>query len=332
MRLKEAPMELPRRHFLRLAAGAAALPTISRIARAQDYPARPVRIIVPFPPGGAADIVARLIGQRLAGRLGQPFIVENRPGAGTNIGTDLVARSQADGYTLLLVVTPSAINATLYDKLSFNFIRDITPVAGIIHSPFVMAINPLFPAKTVPEFIAYAKANPAKINMASAGVGSGPHVVGELFKMMAGVNMVHVSYRGDAPALTDLIGGQVQLYFSTLSASIQYVRTNQLRALAVTTATRSDALPNTPTVAHFLPGFEASFWAGVGAPRNTPAEIIDRLNNEINACLADRKMRAQLADLGSTPLVGSPADFGKLIVEETDKWGKVVKFAGMTPE
>jgi tripartite-type tricarboxylate transporter receptor subunit TctC len=325
-------MELPRRQFLHLAAGAVALPAVSRIARAQAYPARPVRIIVPFPPGGATDILARLIGQRLAGRLGQPFIVENRPGAGTNIGTEVAARSQADGYTLLLVVPPSAINATLYDKLNFNFIRDITPVAGIIRSPFVMAINPSFPAKTVPELIAYAKANPAKINMASAGIGSGPHVAGELFKMMAGVNMVHVSYRGDAPALTDLIGGQVQLYFSTLSGSIQYIRTNQLRALAVTTATRSDALPNTPTVADFVPGFEASFWAGVGAPRNTPAEIIDRLNNEINASLADPKMRAQLADLGSMPLVGSPADFGKLIVEETEKWGKVVTFAGMTPE
>jgi tripartite-type tricarboxylate transporter receptor subunit TctC len=325
-------MELPRRQFLHLAAGAVALPAVSRIARAQAYPARPVRIIVPFPPGGATDILARLIGQRLAGRLGQPFIVENRPGAGTNIGTEVAARSQADGYTLLLVVPPSAINATLYDKLNFNFIRDITPVAGIIRSPFVMAINPSFPAKTVPELIAYAKANPAKINMASAGIGSGPHVAGELFKMMAGVNMVHVSYRGDAPALTDLIGGQVQLYFSTLSGSIQYIRTNQLRALAVTTATRSDALPNTPTVADFVPGFEASFWAGVGAPRNTPAEIIDRLNNEINASLADPKMQAQLADLGSMPLVGSPADFGKLIVEETEKWGKVVKLAGMTPE
>jgi tripartite-type tricarboxylate transporter receptor subunit TctC len=325
-------MELPRRQFLHLAAGAVALPAVSRIARAQAYPARPVRIIAPFPPGGATDILARLIGQRLAGRLGQPFIVENRPGAGTNIGTEVAARSQADGYTLLLVVPPSAINATLYDKLNFNFIRDITPVAGIIRSPFVMAINPSFPAKTVPELIAYAKANPAKINMASAGIGSGPHVAGELFKMMAGVNMVHVSYRGDAPALTDLIGGQVQLYFSTLSGSIQYIRTNQLRALAVTTATRSDALPNTPTVADFVPGFEASFWAGVGAPRNTPAEIIDRLNNEINASLADPKMQAQLADLGSMPLVGSPADFGKLIVEETEKWGKVVKFAGMTPE
>jgi tripartite-type tricarboxylate transporter receptor subunit TctC len=325
-------MELSRRQFLHLAVGAVALPAVSRIARAQAYPARPVRIIVPFPPGGATDILARLIGQRLAGRLGQPFIVENRPGAGTNIGTEVAARSQADGYTLLLVVPPSAINATLYDKLNFNFIRDITPVAGIIRSPFVMAINPSFPAKTVPELIAYAKANPAKINMASAGIGSGPHVAGELFKMMAGVNMVHVSYRGDAPALTDLIGGQVQLYFSTLSGSIQYIRTNQLRALAVTTATRSDALPNTPTVADFVPGFEASFWAGVGAPRNTPAEIIDRLNNEINASLADPKMQAQLADLGSMPLVGSPADFGKLIVEETEKWGKVVKLAGMTPE
>ena len=324
-------MNLPRRTFLHLAAGAVALPAVSRTVWGQAYPTRPVRLIVPFPPAGATDVIARLIGQWLSGRLGQPFIIENRPGAGTNIGTEVVVRSPADGYTLLFVVPPSAINATLYEKLNFDFIRDIAPVAGVARSPFVLVVSPSFPAKIVPELIAYAKANPGKISMASAGIGSGPHVAGELFKMMAGADMVHVPYRGDAPALTDLIGGQVQLYFSTLLGSIEYIKTNQLRALAVTTATRSDALPGIPTVADFLPGFEASFWAGVGAPRNAPAEIIDKLNNEINAGLADPKIRAQLADLGGTPLAGSPPDFGKLIAQETEKWGKVVKFAGIKP-
>jgi tripartite-type tricarboxylate transporter receptor subunit TctC len=321
-------MKLRRRKFLQLVAGAVALPAVSRSAWGQVYPTRPVHLIVPFPPAGATDIVARLIGQWLSGRLGQPFIVENRPGAGTNIGTEAVVRSAADGHTLLLVVPPSAINATLYEKLNFNFIRDIAPVAGIISSPFVMAINPSLPAKTVPEFIAYARANPGKINMASAGIGSGPHVAGELFKMMTGVNLVHVSYRGDAPALTDLIGGQVQLYFSTLLGSIEYIKANQLRALAVTTVTRSEALPDIPTVADFVPGFEASFWAGVGVPRSTPAQIIDMLNKEINAGLADPRIRAQLANLGGIPLAGPPADFGKLIAQETEKWSKVVKFSG----
>jgi tripartite-type tricarboxylate transporter receptor subunit TctC len=330
--LKGIKMNLSRRKFLHLAAGAAALPTVSRPVWGQAYPTRPVRLVVPFPPAGATDIIARLIGQRLSARLGQPFIIENRPGAGTNIGTEVVVRSPADGYTLLFVVPPSAINATLYEKLNFNFIRDIAPVAGITRSPFVMEVSPSFPTKTVLEFIAYAKANPSKISMASAGIGSGPHVAGELFKMMAGVDMVHVPYRGDAPALTDLIGGQVQLYFGTLLGSTEYIKTNQLRALAVTTATRSDTLPDIPTVADFMPGFEASFWAGVGAPRNTPAAIIDKLNNEINSGLGDPRMRAQLTDLGGTPLVGSPTDFGKLIAQETEKWGRVVKFAGIKPD
>jgi tripartite-type tricarboxylate transporter receptor subunit TctC len=322
----------PRRKFLRLAAGAIALPTVSRSAWGQAYPTRSVRVVVPFPPAGATDIVARLIGQWLSGRVGQPVIIENRPGGGTNIGTEVVVRSAPDGHTLLLVVPPSAINATLYEKLNFNFIRDIAPVAGVIRSPFVMAVNSSLPAKTVPEFIAYAKANPGKINMASAGTGSGPHVAGELFKMMTDINLVHVSYRGDAPALTDLIGGQVQLYFSTLLGSIEYIKTNQLRALAVTTATRSEVLPDIPTVAEFVPGFEASFWAGIGAPRSTPAQITDKLNKEINAGLTDPKIRAQLADLGGTALAGSPAEFGKLIADETEKWGKVIKFAGIKAE
>ena len=321
-----------RRQFLHLAAGAAALPAVSRIARAQTYPTRPVRIIVGFPPGGAADIAARLMGQWLSERLGQPFVIENRPGAGSNIATEAVVRAPADGYTLLLVSTSNAINATLYDKLNFNFIRDIAPVAGIIRVPHVMEVNPSVPAKTVPEFIAYAKANPGKINMASAGIGAAPHVSGELFKMMTGVDMVHVPYRGAAPALTDLLGGQVQVMFDTMPSSIEYIRAGKLRALAVTTATRSEALPDIPTVGDFVPGYEASAWYGVGAPKNTPAEIVDKLNKEINAGLADPKMKARLADLGGTVLAGSPADFGKLIADETEKWAKVVKFAGIKPE
>jgi tripartite-type tricarboxylate transporter receptor subunit TctC len=325
-------MKLSRHQFLHLAAGAAALPAVPRIARAQAYPRRPVRIIVPTSAAGASDILARLIGQWLSERLGRSFIVDNRPGGGSNIGTEAVVRAPADGYTLLLVGAPAAINATLYDKLNFNFIRDIAPVASIMRVPNVMELNPSVPAKTVPEFIAYAKANPGKLNYASAGNGTTIHITGELFKMMTGVNMVHVPYRGSAPALTDMLGGQMQVMFDNLPSSIEYVRTGKLRALAVTGATRSPALPELPTVGEFLPGFEASGWYGVGAPRNTPAEIIDNLNKEINAGLADPKLKARLADLGGTVLAGSPTDFGKLIAEETEKWGKVVKFSGAKPE
>ena len=325
-------MKLPRRQFLHLAAGAAALPAVSRIARAQTYPSRPVRWIVPAPPGGPLDLVARLLGQWFSERLGQPFIIENRPGGGTNIGTETVARAPADGYTLLSVVTAAAINATLYDKLSFNFIRDIAPVASVIRVPLVMVVNPSLPARTVPEFIAYAKANPATINFASPGTGTAPHVGGELFKMMTGVNMLHVPYRGDAPAFTDLLGGQVQVYFPTTISSIEHIKTGRLRGLAVTTATRAEALPDLPTVGDFVPGYDASNWYGVGAPKNTPAEIVDKLNREINAALADPKMKAQLADLGGAVLAGSPADFGKLIADETEKWGKVIRAANIKPE
>jgi tripartite-type tricarboxylate transporter receptor subunit TctC len=325
-------MKLHRRRFLHLAAGAAALPAASRYAWAQTYPTRPVRWIVPYPPGGATDIQARLLGQRLSERLGQPFVVENRPGGGGNIGTEAVVRAPADGYTLLLVGPPHAINATLYDKLNFDFVRDIAPIAGIMSVPNVMVVNPSVPAKTVPEFITYTKANPGKINMASSGKGSSTHIAGELFKMMTGVDMVHVPYRGNAPALTDLLGGQVQVYFVTTPASIEYIRADTLRALAVTTATRSDALPDIPTVGDFVPGYEASAWYGVGVPKRTPVEIIDRLNTEINAALADPKIKAHLADLGGTPLVGSPADFARLIAAETEKWGKVVKFANIKPD
>ena len=325
-------MKLPRRRFLHLAAGAAALPAVSRIARAVDYPARPVRVIVPFAPAGDTDLVARLMGQWLSERLGQQFIIENRPGAGTNIGTEAVVRAPADGYTLLLASPPAAINATLYEKLNFNFIRDIAPVAGVIRAPFVMEINPSVPAKTVAEFIAYAKSNSGKISMASAGVGSGPHAAGELFKMMAGVNMVHVPYRGQGPALTDLLGGQVQLYFAGLPSSVQYVRAGQLRALAVTTGARSEALPDIPTLSDSLPGYEASFWGGFCAPQGTPVQIVEKLNSEINAALTDPKIKARLADLGATGFPGSSSDFAKFITAETEKWAKVVKFAGMKPE
>jgi tripartite-type tricarboxylate transporter receptor subunit TctC len=325
-------MKLPRRQFLRLAAGAAALPAVSHIARAQSYPARPVHLVVGFAAGSASDIAARLIGQWLSERLGQQFIVENRPGAGSNIATEAVVRAAPDGYTALQVTVSNAINATLYDNLNFNFIRDIAPVAGLIIVPNVMVVNPLVPAKTVPEFIAYAKSNPGKINMASAGNGTATHVAGELFNMMAGVNMVHVPYRGAPPALADLLGGQVQVYFATAAVSIEYIKAGKLRALAVTTAKRLEALPDIPTVAEFLPGFEASTWVGVGAPKNTLAEAIDKLNKEINAALADPKIKAQFADLGGTVLPGSPADFGKLIADETEKWAKVVKFSGAKPD
>jgi tripartite-type tricarboxylate transporter receptor subunit TctC len=321
-------MKPRRRQFLRLAAGAAALPAISRVANAQAYPTRPVRIIVGYPPGGGADIVARLVGQWSSERLGQPFIIENRPGAGSNIGTEAVVHAAPDGYTLLLAGTPNAINATIYE-LNFNFVRDIAPVAAIMRVPMVMLVNPSFPARTVPEFIAYAKANPGKLNMGSAGVGGIDHIAFELFKMMAGVNMIHVPYRGEAPALTDMLGGQVQVMFGSMPGTIEYIRSGKLRPLAMTTATRSEALPDIPTVGEFVPGFEASLWGGVGAPKNTPAEIIGKLNKEINAGLADPKLKARLADLGSTVLPGSPVDFGKLIAEETDKWGKVIRAANI---
>jgi len=325
-------MKLARRRFLHLAAGAAALPLVSRSAWAQNYPARPVRIVVGFAAGGPNDIIARLIGHWLTERLGQPFIIENRPGAATNIGTEAVVKSPPDGYTLLLAGSPNAINATLYDKLNFNFMRDIAPVATISRTTFVMVVNSSIKAKTVPEFIAYAKANPGKINMASSGTGSPSHVSGELFKMMAGVDMVHVPYRGGAPALTDLLGGQVQAYFSPMSGSIEYIRAGRVRALAVSTATRSEALPNIPTVGEFVPGYEASGWLGISAPKATPAETVDQLNKAVNAGLVDPKIQAQLADLGTPALAGSPADFGKLIAVETEKWAKVIRAANIKPD
>jgi tripartite-type tricarboxylate transporter receptor subunit TctC len=325
-------MKLPRRQFLQLAAHAAALPALSRLAWAQAYPARPVHIIVGFAAGGGVDITARLIGQWLSERLGQSFITENRPGAGGNIGTEVVVNAPADGYTLLLATVPNAVNATLYEKLNFNFIRDIAPVAGIIRVPQVVLVHPSVPADTVPELVAYAKANPGKVNMASAGNGSAPHMAGELFNVTAGVNMVHVPYRGQGPALTDLLGGQVQVLFATTPGTTEYVRTGKLRALAVTTASRAKVLPDLPTVADFLPGYEASQWYGVGVPKSTPAEIIDKLNKEINAALADPGMKARFADIGGEALAGSPADFGRLIAEETEKWAKVVRAANMKPE
>jgi tripartite-type tricarboxylate transporter receptor subunit TctC len=325
-------MKLPRRQFLHLAAGAAALPAVSRVARAQAYPTRPVRIVAPTAPGGAPDILARLIGPWLSGRLGQQFVVENRPGGGTNIGTEAVVRAPPDGYTLLLVSTAAAINATLYEKLNFNVVRDIAPVATITRQPMVMVVNPLFPAKTVPEFIAYAKANPGKINLGSPGIGTPGHVAGELFKMMAGIDLVHVPYRGGGPVMTDLLGGQVQVLFGSTSLTIEQIRAGKLRPLAVTTATRWEGLPDIPTVNDFVSGYEASAVSGLGAPKNTPAEIIDTLNKEINAALADPNMKARLADLGGTVLAGSPADFGKLIAEETEKWGKVIRAANIKPQ
>jgi tripartite-type tricarboxylate transporter receptor subunit TctC len=324
-------MTFPRRTFLQLAAGAAALPAVSRIARAQVYPSRPVRIIVGFPPGGISDISARHMGQWLSERLGQPFVIENRPGAGGNIATEAVVKAAPDGYALLLVDASAAPNATLYDNLNFNFIRDIAPVAGIVRIPAVMVVNPSVPANTLPEFIAYAKANPGKVNFASAGIGSPPHLAGEQFNMSAGVKMVHVPYRGGPPALTDLLRGQVQVMFTSLP-TIEYIRAGKLRPLAVAGATRSAALPDVPTVGDFLPGYEASTWNGVGAPKGTPAEIIDKLNREINAGLADPKMKERFADMGGTVLPGLPADFGKFVAEETEKWGKVIQTAGIKAE
>lgn len=320
-------MKLPRRRFLQMAAGAATLPAVSRVARAQAYPSRPVRYVVSSAAGGTQDILARLMGQWLSERLGQPFVIDDRPGAGTNIATEMVVRAEPDGYTLLSVAPANAINATLYDQLSFNFMRDIAPVAGLMREPYVMLVHPSVSATTVPEFIALAKANPGKFNMASAGRGTGTHVAGELFKMMTGVNLVHVPYRGGGPALTDMLTGQVQVYFSNLSPAIAYIRNERLRALAVTTATRSEALPNLPILEDFVPGYEASAWLGLGAPRDTSAAIIDKLNDGLNAGLADPKIKARLAHLGGTPLPGSPADFAKLIAAETEKWAKVIKFA-----
>jgi tripartite-type tricarboxylate transporter receptor subunit TctC len=325
-------MQLPRRRFLHLAAGAMAAFVLPRVARAQAYPMRPVRLISGFPAGGPNDILARLMGQWLSERLGQQFIIENRPGAGNNIATEAVVRAAPDGYTLLMVSTPNAINATLYEKLNFNFIRDIAPIAAIVQVPNLMVVHPSVPAKTVPEFIAYAKANPGKLTVASPGNGTSGHISGELFKVMTGVNMLHVPYRGGAPALTDLIGGQVQVLFSPMPSMIAYIRAGTLRALAVTAATRAEVLPNIPTVGEFVPGYEASTWFGVGAPKGTPAGIIDKLNNEINAGLADPKTRERLADEGGTVLPGSPAEFGKLIAEETEKWGKVVRAANIKAE
>jgi tripartite-type tricarboxylate transporter receptor subunit TctC len=325
-------MLLARRNLLRLAGATALAPAFSRIAGAQDYPTRPVRLIVGFPPGGGTDVAARLVGQWLSERLGQPVVIENRPGAGSNIATETVVHAAADGYTLLLVSAAHAINATLYERLNYNFLRDIAPVAGFMRAPNVMEINPSLSAKSVPEFIAYAKASPANINMASGGNGTSQHLSGELFKMMTGLNIVHVPYRGSAPALTDLIGGRVQVMFGEMPPSIEFIKAGKLRALAVTTVTRSEALPDLPSVSDFVPGYESSAWYGVGAPKNTPVEIVEKLSKEIKAALADPKMKARLASLGGTVLDGSPSEFGMLIADETEKWAKVVKFAGAKVE
>jgi len=322
-------MKLPRRNFLHLAAAAAALPAVSRIARAQAYPVRPVRIIVGFAAGGPGDIIARLIGQWLSERLGQPIIVENRPGAAGNIGTEIGVRAPPDGYTLLMALSVNAINAAIYDNLPFNFIRDTAPVASIASTPFVMEVNPSVPGKTIPEFIAYAKANPGKINMASAGIGTPHHVAGELFKMMAGVGMIHVPYRGEGLALPDLISGQVQVLFGAMPASLGYIRAGKLRALAVTTATRQGVLPDVPTVGEFLPGYEARGWFGIVVPKATPVEIVGKLNQEISAALADPNMKKRLTELGVVVFPGSPADFAKLIADDTEKWAKVVRAANI---
>jgi tripartite-type tricarboxylate transporter receptor subunit TctC len=321
-------MKFRRRKFLRLAAGAAVLPTLSRLAKAQGYPSRPIRLIIGYTPGGSADLTARLMGQWLSERLGQSFVVENRPGGGTNIATEAVVRAPPDGYTLLLAAPANAINATLYDKLNFNFLRDSEPVAGIIRFPNVVVVNPSVPVKSIPELIAYAKASPGKLNMASSGNGSTIHMSGELFKMLTGTDMVHVPYRGGAPALTDLIAGQVQVMFDNIPTCAEHVKSGKLRGLAVTSTTRSDVLPDLPTLADFLPGYEASAWYGFAAPKNTPAAIIEKLNKEINAVLADPVAKKRFTEIGAILLPGSAADFGKLLADETEKWGKVVKFSG----
>jgi tripartite-type tricarboxylate transporter receptor subunit TctC len=325
-------MKLLRRQFLQFTAGVLAAPAFPQFASALDYPTRPARIVAGFAAGGGVDITARLIGQWLGDHLGQNFIVENRTGAGGNIGTEAVVNAAPDGYTLLLATVPNAVNASLYEKLSFNFVRDIAPVGGVIRVPMVVLVNPAVPAQSLAEFISYAKANPGKVNMASAGSGSAPHMAGELFKMMTGVDMVHVPYRGQGPALTDLLGGQVQILFAAAPGTADYVKTGKLRALAVTTAARMQEMPDIPTVGDFVPGYEASQWYGFAAPKNTPAEIVDRLNKEINAAVADPGMLARLAAIGGQPIPGSPAEFGRLIAEETEKWGKVVRTAGIKPE
>jgi tripartite-type tricarboxylate transporter receptor subunit TctC len=321
-------MKPSRRRFLQLASGAIALPASLRLARAQTYPSRPVRLIIGYTPGGSADLTARLMGQWLSEKLGQSFVVENRPGASTNIATEAVLRAAPDGYTLLLVAPANAINATLYDKLNFNFIREVEPIAGLIRFPNVVVVNPSLPVKSIPELIAYAKANPGKLNMASSGNGSTIHMSGELFKMLTDINMVHVPYRGGAPALTDLIAGQVQVMFDNLPTCAEHVKSGKLRGLAVTSTTRSEVLPDLPTVADFLPGYEASAWYGIAAPKGTPAEIVDRLNRTINEILADPKVKAKFSEYGAILLPGSAADFGKLLADETEKWAKVVKFSG----
>jgi tripartite-type tricarboxylate transporter receptor subunit TctC len=325
-------MKFPRRQFLHFAAGAAALPAVSRIAKAQSYPSKPVRLIVGFAAGGGQDILARLIGQALSDRLGQPFVIENRPGAGSNIATEMVVNAVPDGHTLLMVGPANAINATLYEKLNFNFIRDIAPVAAVSIGPNVMKVHPSVSAKTVPEFIAFAKANPGKINMASGGNGASQHLSGELFKMLTGVNMVHVPYRGEALALPDLISGQVQVLFGNMPSSIEFIRSGKLRPLAVTTTTRSSALPETPTVSEFVPGYEASVTNGIGAPKSTPPEIIDKLNAAINAAIDDPRLKVRLAELGSSPVPMTPAEYGKFIASETEKWAKVIRFASIKTE
>jgi tripartite-type tricarboxylate transporter receptor subunit TctC len=325
-------MKLPRRKFLHLAAGAAAFPALSRVARAQSYPARPVRIIVPFAPGGPNDLFARLMGQWLSERLGQSFVIDNRTGAGGNIGTEAALKAAPDGYTLLQIGPSHAINATLYDKLNFEFLRDIAPIASTVMQPQVMVVHPSVPARSVPEFIAYAKANPERVNMASAGLGTGPHLTGELFKMMTGITLVHVPYRGAGPAVADLLGGRVQVAFVGPASCIDHIRAGTLRALGVTSLARWEGLPDVPAVAEFIPGYEATSWFGFGAPKNTPADVIATLNREMNAGLADSKLKPRMAEIGGSTLGGTPAEFGKLIADETQKWAKVVRFSGAKPE
>ncbi len=325
-------MTILRRQFLACASAALAMPALPRAAWALDYPTRPVRMVVPFPPGGAADITARLMGQWLTERMGQPFIIENKGGGGSNIGTEAVVTAPSDGYTLLLINAGNAINATLYQKLNFDFIRDIVPVGGLVRAPHVMFVTPSFPAKTVAEFIAYAKANPGKVNYASAGTGNANHITAEMFKMMTGIDMVHVPYRGGAPALIDLVGGQVQVMFADTLTAGEQIKSDTVRAIGVATAVRSPVLPDVPPIADVVPGFDASSWWGIGVPRGTPGEIVTKLNAEINAGLADLKLKSRFADMGALLLAGSPAEFGKMIAIETDKWGKVVKFAGAKAE